>query len=110
MIIWVDAQISPAISSWLTSTFNVQAKAVRDLGLRDAKDEEIFFGARKAGAAVMSKDRDFLDLLRQHGPPPQVLWITTGNTSNANLQAIFQRTFEEALELLRAGEALVEIG
>jgi hypothetical protein len=45
----------------------------------------IFFAARDAGAIVMSKDKDFAQLVLHHGPPPQVIWITCGNTSNARL-------------------------
>ncbi len=42
MKIWVDAQISPAIARWLSATFDVEAAAIRDLGLRHAKDRDIF--------------------------------------------------------------------
>lgn len=42
MIIWIDAQMSPSIAAWVSSTFGVHTVAVRDVGLRDAKDQEIF--------------------------------------------------------------------
>lgn len=42
MKIWVDAQLSPAIVAWITAEFGVEAKALRDLGLRDATDTQIF--------------------------------------------------------------------
>jgi predicted nuclease of predicted toxin-antitoxin system len=35
---WLDAQLSPAMASWITREFSVSAIAVRDLGLRNAKD------------------------------------------------------------------------
>jgi predicted nuclease of predicted toxin-antitoxin system len=38
MMIWVDAQMSPSIATWISSTFGVTAVAVREVGLRDAKD------------------------------------------------------------------------
>ncbi len=44
MKVWVDAQLSPALADWLTAQFDVEASAVRDLGLRDAEDELIFTG------------------------------------------------------------------
>lgn len=59
MRIWLDAQLPPGLCSWLEEEFDVQAEAVRDLGLRDAKDPEIFAAARERGAVVMSKDADF---------------------------------------------------
>jgi predicted nuclease of predicted toxin-antitoxin system len=37
---------------------------------------------------VMSKDRDLADLVLRHGPPPQIIWITCGNTSNRRLEEI----------------------
>jgi predicted nuclease of predicted toxin-antitoxin system len=107
--IWVDAQLSPALARWLSQSFNVEASCLKDLGLRDGEDSQIFFAARDAGAIVMTKDRDFADLLQLHGAPPQVLWITCGNTSTANLQTILAAAWASALALLNTGEPLVEI-
>ena len=76
MIVWIDAQFSPAIATWLTNTFSVDAVAIRDLRLRQAKDKEIFDAARLNNAVVMTKDSDFVLLLDRLGPPPQVIWVT----------------------------------
>jgi predicted nuclease of predicted toxin-antitoxin system len=99
----------PAIASWIPQNFPVDAVALRDIGLRDAEDEEIFVAARSAGAVVMTKGSDFLDLLERHGAPPQVLWLTCGNTSNAHLKEVLSATLSEAIVLLEAGERLIEI-
>ena len=109
MTIWLDAQLSPAIAAWISLQFDVSAVALRDLGLRDATDREIFFAARTSDAIVMTKDSDFVRLLEEHGPPPKVIWLTCGNTSNARLKQILTETLEKALELLQTGERLVEI-
>ncbi len=109
MILWVDAQLSPHLAPWLTTSFAIEAFSAKRLGLRDAKDHEIFRQAREAGAVVMTKDRDFVKLLERHGPPPRIVWITAGNTSNASLRMLFGKTLSTALELIRRGEALVEI-
>ena len=110
MTVWVDAHLSPGIARWLAATFGIEAKPVRDTGLRDAEDEVIFFEARKAGAVVITKDSDFVSLLERHGPPPQVIWLTCGNTSDAELRRIFTARFREAMRLIEGGESLVEIG
>jgi predicted nuclease of predicted toxin-antitoxin system len=60
--------------------------------LRNALDYEIFNEARKQNVAVMSKDDDFIDLVEQHGPPPQIIWVTCGNTSNAKMRQILSKT------------------
>lgn len=109
MTIWVDAQLPPAIAVWTTSTFEVTAVALRDIGLRDAEDYEMFEAAKLQGVIVMTKDRDFVDLIDRYGTPPQIIWLTCGNTLNVRLREILSATLPEALELLQSGERLVEI-
>lgn len=48
MKIWIDAQLPPAITEWINHYFEVDSSALRDLGLRDAKDREIFCAAEAA--------------------------------------------------------------
>jgi predicted nuclease of predicted toxin-antitoxin system len=107
--IWIDAHLSPAIATWITSTFEVTAVALRDLGLRDAEDPEIFAAAKAQNVIFMTKDSDFVDLVERLEAPPQIIWLTCGNTSNDRLREILGSTLLEALELLRSGEQLVEI-
>ena len=100
MKLWLDAQLPPALARWI----NEQAT-----GLRDASDHDIFFKARLAGALVMTKDQDFVQLLGTQGPPPKVIWLRLGNSSNAALQAVLSTTLPKAIELLEGGEPWVEI-
>jgi predicted nuclease of predicted toxin-antitoxin system len=109
MIVWIDAQLSPVLAGWITTTFDITAFSLRDLGLRDAEDHEIFAAAKAQGTIIMTKDSDFVDLANRFGAPPQIIWLTCGNTSNARLKGILGITLLDALELLRAGEILVEI-
>ncbi len=57
----------------------------------------------------MTKDSDFVDLVDRLGSPPQIIWLTCGNTSNARLREILSSVLPEALKLLHSGEKLVEI-
>lgn len=109
MTIWIDAQISPAIAIWIETNFPVKAFALRDLGLRDSEDLEIFEKARKADSVVLTKDSDFVSLLDRFGPPPKIIWLTCGNTSNANLKIILSKTLADAIDLITEGEEIVEI-
>jgi predicted nuclease of predicted toxin-antitoxin system len=109
LIVWIDAQLSPYLASWISSEFDLEVRAVRELGLRDATDREIFEAARDAGTVVLTKDSDFVFLLEQLGPPPQILWLTVGNTSNARLKETLLRSLPAAQKLLLQGEPLVEI-
>lgn len=108
-MIWLDAHLSPRIARWIKSQWKVEARPIRDLGLRHAEDEEIWQAARMADAILLTKDADFAERVRRLGPPPRILWLTCGNTSETRLKHILAIQLLEALELLRHGETLVEI-
>jgi predicted nuclease of predicted toxin-antitoxin system len=57
----------------------------------------------------MTKDEDFAELVLRNSPPPQVIWIRCGNTSNSRLQEILGKQWSTVAALLSAGEALVEV-
>ena len=110
MKLWLDAQLPPLLAEWINAQgWNVEAAAVRDVGLRDATDAVIFAAARDSGVTVMTKDRDFIRLLNQQGPPPQVIWVRVGNCGNAAMRQVLSSTFLQALKLLGRGEPWVEI-
>ena len=87
----------------------MQAFSLEWLGLQEANDRSIFSEAREANAVVITKDQDFVHLLNQLGPPPQVVWVTCGNTSNAQMREILQQNFQKVFSLLQSSESLIEI-
>jgi predicted nuclease of predicted toxin-antitoxin system len=109
MIIWLDAHLSPSLGLWISREFSVSAVPIRDLGLRNAEDREIFLAGSKENAVVMTKDTDFVRLVEQSGPPPQVILLTCGNTSNTQLKQMLKRSFDRTMEWLQKGEPIVEI-
>lgn len=110
MKFWVDAQLPPQLAVWLRANFEVECYSLRDLGLRDANDLQIFRRAKIEADVIISKDSDFIDLVSQFDTPPQILWVTCGNVTNRALKRIFIDAFPQALILLQAGEKIVEIG
>ncbi|MHB1590433.1 MAG: DUF5615 family PIN-like protein [Sulfuricella sp.] len=110
MKFWVDAQLPPLLATWLSEQFDVKAFSLRTLGLRDACDAEIFQAAQQQGIVIISKDSDFVELVSRYGTPPQLIWVTCGNVTNRQLQIVFNKTFAASLELLAAGQVMVEIG
>ena len=109
MKFWLDAQLPPALAHYLGKNFGVKAVCVREVGLRDASDREIFQAAAQTGATVITKDDDFVEFVQRLGPPPQVVWVTCGNASNARLIRVFGATFADAKRLLAGGASIVEI-
>ncbi len=88
MALWLDNQLPPALASWAREHLRVDCTSVRELALQRASDLDIFHAARAAGALVMTKDADFAELVGRFGPPPQVVLVTRGNTSNAHLREV----------------------
>ena len=82
---------------------------MRYLGMVKALDPEIFQAARSTEAIVLTKNEDFVVLLERFGPPPHVLWVRCGNTSNAHMREVLRETLPDALALIAKGEPLVEI-
>jgi predicted nuclease of predicted toxin-antitoxin system len=109
VILWVDAQLSPALAPWITKHLGIEAYSVKRLGLRDAADNDIFKAARETSAVIITKDADFVRLVERKGPPPNIIWLTLGNTSNAHLRAVLGRALLSAIDLIECGESLVEI-
>ena len=71
--------------------------------------KSIILSLRLDDAVVLTKDPDFVELVRRRGVPPRVIWITCGNTSTRELMLILDATFQKAWALLAAGEPVVEI-
>jgi predicted nuclease of predicted toxin-antitoxin system len=110
VIIWLDNHLSPALARWIASDFKHECRAIRDLGLSRAPDKQLFEEARKTGAALLTKDRDFAELVDRLGPPPAIILLTCGNTSTKYLQEILGEQLRAAIALIEGGEALVEVG
>jgi predicted nuclease of predicted toxin-antitoxin system len=78
--------------------------------LARASDLEIFSAAKVSARVLMTKDGDFAELTDRLGPPPAVILLSMGNTSTAHLIGILKTALPAALDLIAAGEALVEVG
>ena len=48
MKLWLDAQLPPEMASWIREHLGFDAIAVRDVGLRDATDFQIFESAKRS--------------------------------------------------------------
>ena len=58
MTFLVDAQLPPALARWLRDC-GYSATAVREMGLREATDTQIWNAARESGSEIITKDEDF---------------------------------------------------
>ncbi len=66
------------------------SKQVRELGLENSTDFEIFEYAKRNDYAIVTFDSDFCDMTTINGFPPKIIWIRTGNTTTTNLENLLR--------------------
>ncbi|MDR3691389.1 MAG: DUF5615 family PIN-like protein [Fimbriimonas sp.] len=109
MTFWLDEQFSPFLAPWIEERFGVRCHSVVNLPVDRGNDLDIFLTARKSATIIVSKDSDFVDLVNRLGQPPQILWVTCGNRSNASMKDLLKNAFPQAIALLAGGEPIVEL-
>jgi len=67
------------------------SKQVRELGLENSSDTEIFDFAKKNDFSIVTFDSDFCDLNIIKGFPPKIIWIRTGNTTTEKLEILLRQ-------------------
>ena len=74
-----DQNISFRILSKI-SKFFPEAKQVRELGIENFSDLEIWKFAKENNYTIVTFDADFYDLANLKGHPPKIIWLRFGNT------------------------------
>lgn len=104
----VDAQLPPAVARWLCDAGH-DARAVREVGLREAEDSDIWNYALKTGAVLITKDEDFPMRAQQTNVSPVIVWLRIGNTSNQALRQWFLPQLPQIIEWIEQGVRVQEI-
>lgn len=66
----------------------INAQQVRQIGLENATDLEIWHHAKTHGYTVVTFDADFYDFSQFYGCPPKIIWLKFGNTTTTKLADI----------------------
>jgi predicted nuclease of predicted toxin-antitoxin system len=74
-----DQNISFRIISKIGINFP-EAKQVKQLGIENYSDVEIWKFAKEKGYTIVTFDSDFYDLSNFKGFPPKIIWLRFGNT------------------------------
>lgn len=86
----VDAQLPPSLAETLRQA-GCDAVAVREIDLRDAKDE------------------DFAERCLASGQAPVVIWLRIGNATTPELVGWFMPQWPSMLARLQAGDRFIEV-
>ncbi len=85
-----DQNLSPRLPPLLADVFP-QSVHVREVGLRDVGDSEIWKFAGAHGFTLVSKDSDFQQRSLLYGPPPKFIWVRLGNCPLALVHELLRR-------------------
>ena len=94
MKLLVDQNLSDRLSVRLQDIFPGSLHISQVLPRRD-KDTNIWSYARENSFVIITKDSDFRRLSREGGHPPKVIWVRTGNTSNAVVESLLRDCYDE---------------
>ena len=103
-----DANVSHRLVRDLASEYPGSAH-VRDVGLREAEDRQVWHHARTHGFVIVSKDTDFRERSYVEGFPPKVIWLDGGNAGTAAIAALLRHEREriERFEVLEETSVLI---
>jgi predicted nuclease of predicted toxin-antitoxin system len=68
MKLLLDAQLSPFITHWIEENFDLECVSFHHLNWQTDQDEEAFLKAKEMNAIVLTKDEDFIALLKNTEP------------------------------------------
>jgi predicted nuclease of predicted toxin-antitoxin system len=95
-----DQNLSPRLPRLILDLYP-DSLHVREIGLRDASDSEIWEYARKNGFVIVSKDSDFQQRSLLYGHPPKFVWLRVGNCPVKAIEEVLRKhsivvhTFEQ---------------
>lgn len=87
MKILLDQNISFRVVKKI-QTLYTEARQVRELGLENASDKQIWSFAKEHHFTIVTFDADFYDLANLLGHPPKIIWLRTGNTGTEHIAAL----------------------
>lgn len=99
MALLFDQNISYRILKSISEDFP-GSKQVREVGLEEKTDLEIWNWAKSNTYSIVTFDADFVDLSLILKPPPKVIWLRLGNSSTRNISQVIKSRETEIKEFL----------
>ena len=90
-----DQNLSPHLARLLADIYP-DSVHVREVGLREAGDAEIWEYAKANGFAIVSKDSDFQQHSLLLGAPPKFIWLRVGNCTVKRVEDLL-RSYSAAI-------------
>jgi len=85
-----DQNLPPQITQKLADIFP-NSIHIRNVGMRDATDTEIWNYAKQNGFTIVSKDADFQQRSLLYGHPPKFVWLRVGNCPVKTVEELLRK-------------------
>jgi predicted nuclease of predicted toxin-antitoxin system len=96
-----DQNISHRILAQLPASF-ADSISVKQIGLINAPDRQIWEYAKKNNLIIVTQDSDFNDLNVLYGIPPKIIWIRTGNLKTSEILRLLIDHLDEIEQFILA--------
>ncbi|MGH6925510.1 MAG: DUF5615 family PIN-like protein [Propylenella sp.] len=67
-----------------------ESRGVRDAGLAEADDRDLWDYAKAHGFVLVSQDSDFAEMATLLGAPPKLIWLRCGNRPTSVVESILR--------------------
>ncbi len=94
-----DQNISFRITPLLSKVFH-NSLQVREAGLENSRDKDIWDFAKSNDYTIVTFDTDFSDFVNLYGFPPKVIWLRFGNTQTKLLAMEIENKKEDILAFI----------
>ncbi|MCF8296481.1 MAG: DUF5615 family PIN-like protein [Saprospiraceae bacterium] len=99
-----DQNISFRLLSKINDIFP-ESYQVRELGLENSTDLQIWSYAKRNKMSIVTFDADFYDLSILKGYPPKIIWLRVGNKTTNNLEIVLRRNYNHIQIFLNTEES-----
>lgn len=82
---------------------------VKNIGLTNSSDIEIYQYAKSNNFSIVTFDADFLDIILLKGSPPKLIWLNTGNLTSQSVFGLFETNQETITEFLKSNDSILEL-
>lgn len=80
-----------------------------DVGLLEARDQDIWKYALDTDSVLITKDEDFITIRALSGRGPAIVWVRFGNPTRSELLRRFTAVFADVLAALNRGDTVIEV-
>ena len=108
MLFLIDAQLPPALRSWLVDQSH-RAEHVIEVGLTDADDSDIWSLTCQMDAALLTKDEDLVIIRQRASSGTAVVWLRLDNATNKRLVEWLAKRWPDIVSVPEAGDTIVEV-